>query len=130
MTMARDLTLIFWAELAAAMTTIFVIVYALWPVTPAQASMRDDMAAIEKLLIGHGYAVEGFATTPAPDLSLADELAPDGCRLVIRARLLARLAIVRRQPDHALYADDVARGAAAVVAQKAGRMTCLAVEPW
>lgn len=89
----------------------------------------DDMRRVELTLIDHGYAVDGFAETPAPDLAFLDELAPQGCAPVLRARLLARLAIARRMPDHALYAGDVARAIAAVVALDTGRLQCLGVEP-
>lgn len=93
------------------------------------ADPRDDMRRIELTLLDHGYRVDGFADTPPPDLALIDELAPKGCAGVMRAAWLARLAIVRKMPERALYASDVARGVAAEVAQDTGRLACLGVEP-
>lgn len=96
--------------------------------SPVQRT-EQDMRRVELTLVDHGYPVEGFATTQAPDLAFVDELAPEGCAPVMRARLLGALAVARRMPAYGAYAADVGRAVAAVVAQDTGRMACLAVEP-
>lgn len=120
----------------AQLLTIAVAALASWALVAAAAygvglavgwlATRAAMAEVERVLVFHGYAVKGFSDTAHPDLGVIDALAPDGCREVMRAAWLARLAIKRMQPGHAADADWIAIGAAARVAHDTNRLDCLA----
>jgi hypothetical protein len=92
------------------------------------AEAQAEMAAIERLLVFHGFPVEGFAAGAAPDLAVIDALAPAGCAGVMRASVLARLALARHAPAFEGAAGDVA-AAAAAAADRASGAGCLPVRP-
>lgn len=100
------------------------------PHTPSAEELAyEEMLRVEFLLTAHGVPVEGFAETDPVDLAVIDAIAPAGCAGVMRAGVLARLAVVRVAPSWRQAAPDVAAGAAAAAASDLNRLDCLEIRP-
>ena len=87
---------------------------------------REEMLAAETQLVFHGYPVEGFAATRAPDLELPSLLAPPGCAKVWRRATLVQLAIARLVPEKKSDAPIIGIAAGIAYADQIGRIDCVA----